>query len=165
LLLVAFVAALAWAVTVRALDEKSSPGWVPKTWAPGSKQSTRWLRPVTKPRWPIAGHAGWPSQHDTLRPRGGRPDDKVFDAATMAPIELRPTASTPSSVNNRIRVRSTLPSAHSAAVSHRSVRLASAKAIEATSQAALLPLIEKAIARESDLESGIRCNRPRRRWT
>jgi urea transport system permease protein len=77
--------------------------------------------------------------------------DKVFNAATMAPIEPAPEGLEGIVVNNRIRgALDTAIGALKLLSPDRAVRLASAKAIEATSQAALLPLIEKAIARESD---------------
>ena len=77
--------------------------------------------------------------------------DRVFNAATMAPIEPAPEGLEGIVVNNRIRgALDTAIGALKLLSPDRAVRLASAKAIEATSQAALLPLIEKAIARESD---------------
>ncbi len=82
-------------------------------------------------------------------------DDNVFDAATMVPIEPAPEDLDGVIVNNRIRgALDTAIGALKLLSPDRAVRLASAKAIEATSQTALLPLIEKAIAREKD--SGIR---------
>ena len=77
--------------------------------------------------------------------------DQVFDAATMAPIVPPPEQFEGIVINNRLR------GALDAAVGalkllspDRATRLASAKAIESTSQAAVLPLIEKALGKESD---------------
>ncbi|HEX4986320.1 MAG TPA: urea ABC transporter permease subunit UrtB [Burkholderiales bacterium] len=77
--------------------------------------------------------------------------DQVLDAATMAPIVPAPEQAEPVVVNNRLR------GALDAAIGalrllspDRDTRLASARAVESTTQAALLPLIEKALARETD---------------
>jgi urea transport system permease protein len=77
--------------------------------------------------------------------------DQVLDAATMAPITPPPDQIESIVINNRLR--STLDAAVGALKllsPDRGTRLASAKAIEATSQAAVLPLIEKALSKESD---------------
>ena len=76
---------------------------------------------------------------------------QVFDAATMAPIVPPPDQFESIVINNRLR--GTLDAAVGAlkllSPDH-ATRLASAMAIESTSQAAVLPLIEKALAKESD---------------
>jgi len=78
-------------------------------------------------------------------------DDKVFEAATMAPIESAPEGLDGIVVNNRIRgALDTAIGALKLLSPDRAVRLASAKAIEATSQAALLPRSKRAMSRESD---------------
>jgi len=77
--------------------------------------------------------------------------DQVFDAATMAPITPSPEQFENIVINNRLR--STLDAAVGALKllsPDRETRLASARAIESTSQAAVLPLIEKALAKETD---------------
>jgi urea transport system permease protein len=77
--------------------------------------------------------------------------EQVFDAATMAPITPPPEQLESIVLNNRMR--GTLDAAIGALKllsPDRNTRLASAKAIESTSQAAVLPLIEKALARETD---------------
>jgi urea transport system permease protein len=77
--------------------------------------------------------------------------DQVFDAASMAPISPPPEQIESIVINNRMR--GTLDAAIGALKllsPDRNTRLASAKAIESTSQAAVLPLIEKALARETD---------------
>jgi urea transport system permease protein len=78
-------------------------------------------------------------------------DDQVFDAATMAPITPPPDQLESIVINNRMR--GTLDAAIGALKllsPDRNTRLASARAIESTSQAAVSPLIEKALARETD---------------
>jgi urea transport system permease protein len=78
-------------------------------------------------------------------------DDQVLDAATMAPIIPPPEQFEDLVINNRLR--STLDAAVGALKllsPDRATRLASAQAIESTSQAAVLPLIEKALAKETD---------------
>ncbi len=77
--------------------------------------------------------------------------DQVFDAASMTPITPPPEQYEGIVINNRLR--GTLAAAVGALKllsPDRATRLASAKAIETTSQAAVLPLIEKALARETD---------------
>ena len=77
--------------------------------------------------------------------------DQVFDAATMAPITPPPDQFESIVLNNRMR--GTLDAAVGALKllsPDRATRLASARAIESTRQTAVLPLIEKALARESD---------------
>ena len=77
--------------------------------------------------------------------------DQVLDAVTMAPI-MPPTDQLESIVLNN-RMRGTLDAAIGALKllsPERITRLASARAIESTSQSAVLPLIEKALARETD---------------
>ena len=77
--------------------------------------------------------------------------DQVLDAATMAPITPPPDQMEGIVLNNRMR--GTLDAAIGALKllsPDRNTRLASARAIESTSQAAVLPLIEKALARETD---------------
>ena len=77
--------------------------------------------------------------------------DQVFDAATMAPMTPPPEQFESIVINNRLR--STLDAAVGALKllsPDRATRLASARAIESTSQAAVLPLIEKALSKESD---------------
>ena len=77
--------------------------------------------------------------------------DQVFDAATMAPVTPPPEQVESIVINNRLR--GTLDAAVGALKllsPDRDTRLASARAIESTSQAAVLPLIEKALAKESD---------------
>jgi len=76
---------------------------------------------------------------------------QVFDAATMVPIVPAPDQLEGIVLNNRLR--GTLDAAVGALKllsPDRATRLASARAIESTSQAAVLPLIEKALARETD---------------
>lgn len=78
-------------------------------------------------------------------------DDQVFDAATMAPIEPAPGDYVGLIVNNRIRAQLDRAIGGLKLLSpDPAVRLESAKALENTSQASLLPLIEKALAKESD---------------
>jgi urea transport system permease protein len=77
--------------------------------------------------------------------------DQVLDAVTMAPIMPPPEEFEGLVINNRLR--STLDAAIGALKllsPDRETRLASAQAIESTSQAAVLPLIEKALNKESD---------------
>ncbi len=77
--------------------------------------------------------------------------DQVFDAATMAPITPPPDQFESIVINNRLR--GTLDAAVGALKllsPDRATRLASARAIESTSQGAVLPLIEKALSKESD---------------
>ncbi len=78
-------------------------------------------------------------------------DDKVFDAATMMPIEPAPEAIESIVLNNRVRSRlDRAIGALNLLSSDRAVRLASAKAIENTEQVSLLPLIDKALEKETD---------------
>ena len=78
-------------------------------------------------------------------------DGKILNAITMATLEPVPEEIDSIVVNNRIRgALETAIGALKLFSPDRAVRLASAKAIESTSQTALLPLIEKAIAKESD---------------
>lgn len=77
--------------------------------------------------------------------------DEVLDAATMAPITPAPTQLESIVINNRMR--GTLNAAIGALKllsPDRATRLASARAIESTSEAAVLPLVEKALGRETD---------------
>ena len=77
--------------------------------------------------------------------------DQVLDAATMTPITPPPDQFEAIVLNNRMR--GTLDAAIGALKllsPDRNTRLASARAIESTSQTAVLPLIEKALARETD---------------
>ena len=77
--------------------------------------------------------------------------DKVFDAATMVVITPAPDQYESIVINNRLR--GTLEAAIGALKllsPDRATRLASARAIESTSQAAVLPLIEKALSKEAD---------------
>lgn len=77
--------------------------------------------------------------------------DKVFDAATMTPIEPAPEAIESIVLNNRVRSRlDRAIGALKLLSSDRAVRLASAKAIENTDQVSLLPLIDKALEKETD---------------
>ncbi len=78
-------------------------------------------------------------------------DDGAYDAATMTPITPPPEQYESIVINNRLR--GTLAAAVGALKllsPERETRLASARAIESTSQASVLPLIEKALARETD---------------
>ena len=77
--------------------------------------------------------------------------ERAFDAATMAPISPLPEQFENIVINNRLR--GTLDAAVGALKllsPDRATRLASARAIESTSQAAVLPIIEKALGKESD---------------
>jgi len=76
---------------------------------------------------------------------------EVFDAATMTTIVPPPDQLESMVINNRLR--GTLDAAVGALKllsPDRATRLASARAIESTHQAAVLPLIEKALGKESD---------------
>ena len=78
--------------------------------------------------------------------------DQVLDAATMAPIVPPPDQLEGIVINNRLR--GTLDAAVGALKllsPDRATRLASARAIESTSQTAVLPLIEKALGKETDV--------------
>ncbi|MEO8164207.1 MAG: urea ABC transporter permease subunit UrtB [Betaproteobacteria bacterium] len=77
--------------------------------------------------------------------------EQVFDAATMAPITPPPEHFESIVINNRLR--GTLAAAVGALKllsPDRDTRLASARAIESTTQTVVLPLIAKALARETD---------------
>ncbi|MFP5340940.1 MAG: urea ABC transporter permease subunit UrtB, partial [Gammaproteobacteria bacterium] len=78
-------------------------------------------------------------------------DDQAFDAATMTPIDPVPEDYDGLIVNNRIRAQLDRAIGGLKLLSpDPAVRLESAKALENTSQASLLPLIEKALAKETD---------------
>ncbi|MEO8158709.1 MAG: urea ABC transporter permease subunit UrtB [Betaproteobacteria bacterium] len=77
--------------------------------------------------------------------------DQVLDAVTMAPITPPPDQLESIILNNRMR--GTLNAAIGALKllsPDRATRLASARAIESSNEVAILPLIEKALARETD---------------
>jgi urea transport system permease protein len=75
----------------------------------------------------------------------------VLDAATLQPIEPAPAGIEGVVVNNRVRARLDRAIGALKLLSpDREVRLASARAIENAEQAALLPLINKALDKETD---------------
>ena len=152
LLVFAFVAALACAVSARALDEKVVAGLGAED--VGSRLEAISALVASGEEAALALLQAMQDGEVNVTPSGRVVvvrDDKVFEAATMAPIEPAPEGLDGIVVNNRIRgALDTAIGALKLLSPDRAVRLASAKAIEATSQAALLPLIEKAIVRESD---------------
>jgi len=152
LLAVAFVVALAFVVPARALDEQVVAGLGAED--VGARLQAINALVASGDEAALALLQAMQDRELNVTPSGRVVvvrDDKVFDAATMAPLEPSPEGLDAIVVNNRIRgALDTAIGALKLLSPDRAVRLASAKAIEATSQAALLPLIEKAIARESD---------------
>jgi urea transport system permease protein len=77
--------------------------------------------------------------------------DAVLDATTLAPAGPLPEEYEPVVVNNRMRARiESAVGALSLLSSDRQVRLASARTLEGSQDASLLPLIERALQRETD---------------
>ena len=80
-------------------------------------------------------------------------DDKAIDAATTKPIASMPEDLTLININNRVRreLNSGLAALKLAAPA-RSVRLASAKQLQADADEGALPIIERALAKENDAQ-------------
>jgi urea transport system permease protein len=77
--------------------------------------------------------------------------DQVLDAVTLAPIDPAPDQYEAVILNNRMRARiESAIGALSLLSPDRETRLASAKAIETTQDATLLPLLERALSKETD---------------